>query len=150
MNELMTELVTFSMTENVSETVLHDMTEAIATIMKDTMHNKTNTTICEFIIKSLKEIISNESVNELLLIKYLLIIINNDKTICIIDNKYDDSHPLVKTIVYLANVNLTGDDGYYSIYELKKMNVHIYPLEQDRFGWLIGAIELDDGIIVFG
>jgi len=87
--------------------------------------------------------------SDLSLLVQLLHTINNDETIGIIDNKYDTSHPLVNATIYMANIHLTGEDGYNAIYELKK-KVHIYPLEQDRFGWLIGAIELDRGIIVFG
>jgi hypothetical protein len=86
----------------------------------------------------------------LTLLTQLLTAINNDDTIRIINNKYDPTHPLVNAAQYLANYCLTGDDGFDAIYELKKKEVHIYPLEQDRFGWLIGAIELDRGIIVFG
>jgi hypothetical protein len=80
----------------------------------------------------------------------LLHAITNDDEIAVCDGKYDPTHPLVNAAMYLANVHLTGDDGFDIIYELKKKEVHVYPLEQDRFGWLIGAIELNRGIIVFG
>ena len=76
----------------------------------------------------------------------LLHSIANDDEISICDGKYDPMHPLVNAATYLATNYLTGDDV---IYEMKK-KFHVYPLEQDRFGWLIGAIELNRGIIVFG
>jgi hypothetical protein len=77
----------------------------------------------------------------------LLQTITNDDEISVCDGRYDPMHPLVNAVTYLATNYLTGDDG--AIYELKK-KFHVYPLEQDRFGWLIGAIELNRGIIVFG
>lgn len=85
--------------------------------------------------------------SDLSLLIQLLHAIANDDEISICDDKYDPMHPLVNAATYLANMYLTGNDG--AIYEMKK-KFHVYPLEQDRFGWLIGAIELNRGIIVFG
>lgn len=68
----------------------------------------------------------------------------------LIQNQYDPSHPLVNTVIYLANNYLTGDDRHVHMSVIKKSGFAIYPGEQDRFGWLTGCIQLEKGRIVFG
>jgi len=73
-----------------------------------------------------------------------------DESIEVVDTNYVSTHPLVRAVVYLANQYLTGDDGYGLIQQIIRKGFNIYPGEQDRFGWLIGCIQLGRGVIVFG
>ena len=63
---------------------------------------------------------------------------------------YDSAHPLVNAVIYLANEYLTSDERHTHMRVIKEKGFHIFPGEQDRFGWLTGCIQLPRGIIVFG
>lgn len=78
------------------------------------------------------------------LIIKLLIKINDDA----IDITNNQSHPLINAVIYLANEYLTNDND--SIQKIIDAGFNVFPGEQDRFGWLIGCIQLKKGIIVFG
>ena len=84
------------------------------------------------------------------LIVSLLKEIESDHTVAIQENQYDQSHPLVRAVIYLANDYLTDDDRHVHMSVIKKSGFAIYPGEQDRFGWLTGCIQLTKGRIVFG
>jgi hypothetical protein len=84
------------------------------------------------------------------LIIQLLQEIDTDDSIEVTDNIYTRTHPLISAVIYLANNYLTGDDNYYPMKYIKEAGFDIYPGEQDSFGWLIGCIKLQRGIIVFG
>ena len=62
------------------------------------------------------------------------------------------NHVLVNAVLYLADEHLTGEDGQSraNIEYIKKAGFDIFAGEQDRYGWLIGCIELKRGIIFFG
>jgi hypothetical protein len=60
---------------------------------------------------------------------------------------------LVNKIIDLALLLFIDNGGhvdYDNIIEVKKYGISIFPLEQDRFGWLIGGIQTKKGIISFG
>lgn len=81
---------------------------------------------------------------------YLLKKIDEDETIDkqTIENQ---SHPLIKTVIYLADEHLAGaDDFKHNISLIKQAGFDVYAGEQDRFGWLSGCIQLKKGTIVFG
>lgn len=87
---------------------------------------------------------------ELNLIILLLKEIEKDVSIEKMNNVYLEGHPLVYCVAYLANLYLTGDDRLENMEYIRKKGFHIFPGEQDRFGWLTGCIQLKNGIIIFG
>jgi len=84
------------------------------------------------------------------LLVQLLTKIDNEESITVVNEQYDRTHPLIAAVIYIADDYLTTESGYYNIHELKKVGFDIYPVEQDRFGWLMGGIRLRRGVIVFG
>jgi hypothetical protein len=92
----------------------------------------------------------SDSVDLLIL---LLKRINSDDTIEIYKAHYSITHPLVDSAKFLANECLIGDDGHpdrENMDAVCETGFHIFPGEQDRFGWLTGCIQLSRGIIMFG
>jgi len=87
---------------------------------------------------------------ELDLIISLLKIIEKDESIEKMENVYVPTHPLVRTVVYLADILLTGEDKCENMNYIQQKGFSIFPGEQDRFGWLTGCIKLKNGIIIFG
>jgi len=84
------------------------------------------------------------------LLVQLLTKINNDDIIKVTNDYYDRTNPLIAAVIYIADDYLTSEPGYFNIHKLKQEGFDIYPVEQDRFGWLIGGIRLNRGIILFG
>jgi hypothetical protein len=83
----------------------------------------------------------------------LLKCIESDNSIIIKDNIYSESHPLVIAVKYLANKYLINKDGHPDNDNIDIViadGFSIFPGEKDRFGWIIGCIQLTDGIITFG
>jgi len=79
--------------------------------------------------------------------------IDSDSTIEVNNDRYKNTNPLVNAAIYMANEYLIGDDGHPSRKAMDYVIVngfHIFPGEQDRFGWISGCIELSRGIIMFG
>jgi hypothetical protein len=65
------------------------------------------------------------------------------------------SHPNAIEIESLANDVLIADDGtagcnWLNIEHLKSLGWPVFPLERDRFGWLIGGIQTKKGVIAYG
>jgi hypothetical protein len=61
--------------------------------------------------------------------------------------------PEVGEVVELANKYLITDKGqcnWYNINILRAGGLHIFPLEQDSFGWMLGGITTSKGVIVYG
>lgn len=80
----------------------------------------------------------------------LLKIIDSDETISL-DNEEGPRNPLISSVIYLADEYLTCEiDGKQGIQEIKNAGFDVFPGEQDRFGWLIGCIQMKRGIIMFG
>lgn len=75
--------------------------------------------------------------------------INEDTTI---DSQMirNADHKLVQTAIKLANEYLTGDENFGNIITVREAGFHVYAAEQDRFGWLVGAIRLKRGTLYFG
>ena len=76
---------------------------------------------------------------------HLLKMIDEDDTIDI-----KQKHPLIDAVVYLADEYLTGNENFKNIITIRKSGFDVYAGEQDRFGWLVGCIELKRGVIMFG
>ena len=56
-------------------------------------------------------------------------------------------------IVMLADRLLIDDNGHCNwehINFMKNSNYDVFPIEKDRFGWLIGGIQTSKGIIAYG
>ena len=76
---------------------------------------------------------------------HLLKMIDEDDTIDI-----KQKHPLIDAVVYLADEYLTGNENFKNIVTIRESGFDVYAGEQDRFGWLVGCIQLKRGIIMFG
>jgi hypothetical protein len=65
----------------------------------------------------------------------------------------DEPDVLINKIIDIALVLFIDHNGhvdYDNILEVEKHGISVFPLEQDRFGWLIGGIGTKKGIIPFG
>ena len=76
---------------------------------------------------------------------HLLKMIDKDETIDI-----KKPHPLIDAVIYLADDCLTGNENFKNIVIIREAGFDVYAGEQDRFGWLVGCIELKRGVIMFG
>lgn len=90
------------------------------------------------------------STNDLDLMISLLRRIEEDDSVEITNTSYKDLHPFVQSVIYLADILLTGQDKYEKINYIQQKGFPIFPGDQDRFGWLTGCIQLKKGIIIFG
>jgi len=76
-----------------------------------------------------------------------------DENVDIDVNDKRGPHPLVNAVIYLADECLCIDNNRPNILQLKNAGFHVYPGEQDSFGWLTGWIQLNkrnDERILFG
>jgi hypothetical protein len=81
----------------------------------------------------------------------LLHLIDENVDIDVNDTRY--VHPLISAVIYLADECLTIDNNKPNILLLKNAGFHVYPAEQDSFGWLTGWIQLnkrEEERILFG
>ncbi len=90
------------------------------------------------------------STEDLDLIIYLLKRIEVDDSVEITNTSYKYLHPLVQSVIYLADILLTGEDKFQNMKYIQQKGFPIFPGEQDSFGWLTGCIQLKKGIIMFG
>jgi len=87
---------------------------------------------------------------DLNLIIFLLKRIEKDDSVEITNTSYKYLHPLIQSVIYLADTLLTGADKFDNMNYIKQHGFPIFPGEQDSFGWLTGCIQLKKGIIMFG
>jgi hypothetical protein len=62
-------------------------------------------------------------------------------------------HPLINEIKYIANTLLITDDGkcnWQNIEILMDNSIEVFPVELDKFGWVVGGIRTTKGIITYG
>jgi hypothetical protein len=60
---------------------------------------------------------------------------------------------IINEISCLADDLLITKDGHCNwdaIHELEDKKIYIFPVEKDRFGWVIGGIPTTKGIITYG
>jgi len=88
---------------------------------------------------------TQQHIDDTAVIIHLLKIIDEDETIDI-----KKKHPLIDAVVHLADDCLTGDENFKNIVTIREAGFDVYAGEQDRFGWLIGCIELKRRVIMFG
>lgn len=92
----------------------------------------------------------NESLELLIM---LLKRIDSDNSIEVYNEQYSITHPLVDSVKFLANECLINNDGQpdrENMDTVVEAGFIIFPGEMDRFGWLVGCIQLSRGIIIFG
>lgn len=88
---------------------------------------------------------TQQHIDDTAVIIHLLKMIDEDETIDI-----KKKHPLIDAVVYLADDCLTGKEDFQNIITIREAGFDVYPGEQDRFGWLVGCIQLKRGVIMFG
>ena len=82
----------------------------------------------------------------------LLIQIEKDETIHSADT-LDLNDPLVYTVYTMAQEMLITKDGkcnWENIEQLKVAGYYVFPVERDNFGWVIGGISTNKGVITYG
>jgi hypothetical protein len=62
----------------------------------------------------------------------------------------DEDHLGVSTIRSLAGNVFITKDGLVNWDAIQESGCCVFPIERDRFGWLLGGIETTKGIISFG
>ncbi len=65
----------------------------------------------------------------------------------------NDRHKLVQEAAYLAESVLIDENGERDMYAesiLRLAGFDVFCMEKDSYGWLIGAIETDKGLITYG
>jgi len=70
-----------------------------------------------------------------------------------VDGYLDSTHPLVKKISYLAEELLITPNGKLDIDNMEILDIagyRTFPVERDRFGWLIGGIQTSIGVVTYG
>jgi dynactin complex subunit len=88
----------------------------------------------------------NQTIDTVYVIIQLLKMIDEDETIDV-----KEKHPLIDAVIYLADEHLTGNENFKNIVTIREAGFDVYAGEQDRFGWLVGCIELKrGGVIMFG
>jgi len=62
-------------------------------------------------------------------------------------------HPLINEIKSIASTLLITDDGkcnWQNIEILMDNSIEVFPVELDKFGWVLGGIRTTKGIITYG
>ena len=88
-----------------------------------------------------------------LVFKFVELIINLNESDIAEKEFLTEPKNIVNEIIDIATVIFIDAEGcvnYKNIIECKKYGIYIYCIEQDRFGWLIGGIQTNKGIIRFG
>jgi hypothetical protein len=70
-----------------------------------------------------------------------------------LDGYFDATHPLVKDVALLADQLLITSTGKLDIDNMEVLDskgYQTFPIEKDRFGWLIGGIQTSFGIVTYG
>ena len=83
----------------------------------------------------------------------LIKLIDDSSEIVVVEYLGETTHEYVNEVRSLLDHLFIDDDGHCNWENFKIANANnIYPfaIEQDRFGWLIGAIETKKGLITYG
>jgi hypothetical protein len=67
-----------------------------------------------------------------------------------IDENYHSSIPLIKNLLAEVLITKGGNLNWDNKDVLYGMGYDCFAVEQDRFGWLIGAVDTEKGWITFG
>jgi len=76
-----------------------------------------------------------------------------DEDTCLNWGYIEERHQLIQNAVYLAECVLIKDDGerdYNAEIQVEMAGYRVRALEKDGFGWLVGGIETDKGVIAYG
>lgn len=83
----------------------------------------------------------------------LVKMIDESSDIKVVEYLGDSTHEYVDEVRTLLDRLFIDDEGHcnWDNFDIAKgHNIYPFPIEQDRFGWLIGAIETKKGIITYG
>lgn len=63
-----------------------------------------------------------------------------------------NEHPIVKAIEHVAEgvLIVDGTEWEVAMDVLKEKGYRVFPVERDRFGWLIGGISTKKGVVTYG
>ena len=66
-----------------------------------------------------------------------------------LDEKHHSAVPLIKSLLCALLITKGGNLDWDAKDELESYGFQVFPVEQDRYGWLIGAVETEKGAITF-
>ena len=66
-----------------------------------------------------------------------------------IDEKHHSAVPLIKSLLCGLLITEKGNLNWDVKDELESYGFQVFPVEQDRFGWLMGAVLTEKGAITF-
>jgi hypothetical protein len=82
----------------------------------------------------------------------LISLVEDDTSISVTDY-LSTENPIVKEISIIANNLLITDGGachWENIDFLNEQSIHVFAIEEDRFGWIIGGVQTKKGTITYG
>lgn len=71
--------------------------------------------------------------------------IDSDNSICVINEEYAVTHPLVDAAKYIACTHLNIND----IHKITEAGFNVFPNIIHKYGWIKGYIQLSRGIITY-
>lgn len=67
-----------------------------------------------------------------------------------LQEKHHSAVPLIRNLLCELLITKNGQTDWDAKTELESYGFGVFPVEQDRFGWLIGAVQTEKGAISFG
>lgn len=76
---------------------------------------------------------------------------DSDITPCdYLDESHHSAIPLIKSLLEQLMITPGGNLDWDKKDELDALGYRMFPVEQDRYGWVIGAVSTENGAITFG
>lgn len=66
-----------------------------------------------------------------------------------LEEKHHSAVPLIRSLLCGLLITEGGNTDWDAKDELESYGFQVFPVEQDRFGWLIGAVLTEKGAITF-
>lgn len=66
-----------------------------------------------------------------------------------IDEKHHSAVPLIKSLLCALLITKKGNLDWDAKDDLEGYGFQVFPVEQDRFGWVVGAVLTEKGAITF-
>lgn len=67
-----------------------------------------------------------------------------------LEENHHSAVPLIRSLLCALLITKGGNLDWDAKDELESFGFIVYPVEQDRFGWLVGAVLTEKGAITFG
>lgn len=67
-----------------------------------------------------------------------------------LDEKHHSAVPLIKSLLCEVLITPGGNLDWDAKDQLHAHGFEVYPVEQDRWGWILGAVVTNKGDIIFG